>query len=101
MEPAFTEEIDGLARRWIDLTSRISDLSAGKARVEAELEARKRSLRRQMSDCQAAGHDPNDLKESIAKQLEVLRVKMSGLEAEVSASEKLLRPMLDELQAGR
>ena len=79
------------------LTSRREQLVQNKVRVEAELAARKRSLKEAMDECKKAGFDPNNLQEEIRKAKEVLSIKMDNFRAELEASEEIIKPMLREI----
>lgn len=100
MADTLAADIGALNEKWKALTARRKRIADGKQKVEAEHAARKRNLRRLMDECQAAGHDPNNLKEDIARRLEVLQVKLTTLDSDLTAAEQILNPMLEEIGAG-
>lgn len=97
-EPSQPVDIKSLTELWTALSERRARLASNKVKVEAELAARKNNLRRLMDECVAAGYDPNNLKEEIASQAEILRVKLNTMDADLTAAEGMMRPMLEEIR---
>lgn len=92
-----TEELETKAS---DLKSRIDSLSQKKMTVEAELSSRKRHLKSLMDECRKENLDPNNLEEEIQKVRQTLTVKLQILDRDVTAAEKILNPMIAEVQKG-
>lgn len=93
------DDIAELEERASRLSSRIESLEKSKLAIEAERDARKRALKALMDECKKElGIDPNDLEDEIKKSKEVLSVKLQIIERDVEAAEKLLNPMLAEIQ---
>lgn len=95
MEDPSTEELEAKAS---DLKSRIDSLSQKKMTVEAELSSRKRHLKGLMDECRKENLDPNNLEEEIQKVKQTLTVKLQILDRDVTAAEKILNPMVAEVQ---
>lgn len=96
---AVADDVLELEARASRLSSRIEALEKAKFAIEAERDARKRALKSLMDECKKElGIDPNDLEDEIKKSKEVLSVKLQIVERDVEAAEKLLNPMLAEIQ---
>lgn len=91
--------VEEIEARHQALSSRATKVQQDKANVEAELNARKRSLKKTMDEVRAEGIDPASLDEEIRRLKTVLTLKLDNAEAELTESEKILRPMLIEIQS--
>lgn len=94
------KKIDDLVARHRGLLARRDSLQMDKGRVEAELEARKRILRKLMEEAKREGFDPNNLRSDLQRTAEVLQVKLDAFEADLQAGEKMIKPMLEEMRKG-
>jgi len=92
------ETIQDLEARHQALSTRYEALKEGKVQVEAELAARKRELKKLMQQAKDMGYDPDNLKEDIQRKEQVLAVKLDSFEADVSAAEQIMQPMLRDIQ---
>lgn len=93
-------EIEALSKRSKALLSRRETLQQNKQTIMAELEARRRSLKKLMDDVEKEGFDPNNLKSELLHKIEVERTKLEVLESDLSTSEAVVRPMLEEIRKG-
>jgi septal ring factor EnvC (AmiA/AmiB activator) len=91
-------EVQDQADRYQSLMERHKDIEKAKLQVEAELAASKRELKKLMQQATDAGFDPNNLKEDIQRKQQVLAVKLDNFEADLSAAEQIIHPMLREIQ---
>jgi predicted nucleic acid-binding Zn-ribbon protein len=99
MSPTINDkDIDNIVAQYEALTSRRETLSQNKVKLEAELSARKRALKKVMDEATEAGYDPNKIQEELQRTKEVLDLKMSNFEAELEEGETMIRPMLKELR---
>lgn len=92
------ESVQDLEVRYEALLVRSEELEKNKVRIEAELAARKRELRKLMQQAKDAGFDPDNLKEDIQRKQQVLAVKLDSFEADIAAGEQIIQPMLKEIQ---
>ena len=95
-----TESVQDLEARHRSLMERLGALRVEKGTIEAELEARRRALKRSMDECRAAGYDPDNLREEIRRDTEVVKVKLDTLQADIEAGEKIVRPLVEEIRRG-
>ena len=91
--------VDDIERKFRDLSKRRNDLSSNINKIEAELAARKRQLKERMDACRSDGFDPSDLQNQLARNMQVLSVKLDVFEAELKDAESAVRPMLAEISA--
>ncbi len=99
-EPDIISDIEALAKRSKGLMARRDALQQNKATITAELEARRRTLKKLMDDAEKEGFDPNDLKSQLLHKLEVERTKLEVFESDLATSEAVVRPMLEEIRKG-
>jgi predicted metal-binding protein len=92
------EEIEVLSKRSKALLVRRDALSQNRQTILAELEARRRNLKKLMEDVEKEGFDPNNLKADLLHKIEVERTKLEVLESDLSSSEAVVRPMLAEIR---
>ncbi len=97
-EVNIVEEIEALSKRSKALLVRRDALSQNRQTILAELEARRRSLKKLMEDVEKEGFDPNNLKADLLHKIEVERTKLEVLESDLSSSEAVVRPMLAEIR---
>ena len=100
MKDAITTSIDDLVKSYQEYNSRREALERNKSVVTAELTARRKALRRLMDECQALGFDPNNIKDELTRQIEVERVKIQALTSELETAERIIKPMLEEINKG-
>jgi vacuolar-type H+-ATPase subunit I/STV1 len=100
MKDAIETGINDLAKSYQEYTTRREALERNKSLIAAELTARRKSLRRLMDECQALGFDPNNIKEELTRQIEVERVKIQTLTSELETAERIIKPMLEEINKG-
>lgn len=91
-------KIEDLDDKYKRLSQRRDQLQKDKTRIEAELEARKRSLKAQMEAAKKEGFNPNNLPEEIRRNEEILMIKLDNFETELDEAERVMRPMLDEIK---
>ncbi len=94
------KDIDDIVATYDNLITRRDAFSQNKVKIEAELSARKRSLKTVMDDTRKAGYDPDKVQEELQRAKEVVMVKMDVLNAELEEAENIIRPMLKELREG-
>jgi chromosome segregation ATPase len=94
------ESIQDLEARYEAANARYEALEKNKVQIEAEMAARKRELKKLMQQARDAGYDPDNLKEDIQRKRQVLAVKLDGFEADMNTAEKIMQPMLQEIQRG-
>ena len=92
------ESVQDLEARYQALMVRHDKAGKNKVEIEAELAARKRELKKLMQQAKDAGFDPDNLKEDIQRKQQVLAVKLDNFDADMSAAEKIVQPMLREVQ---
>lgn len=90
-------KIEDLDEKYKRLTQRRDKLQRDKDRIEAELEARKRNLRTQMEAAKKEGFNPDNLRDDIKRSEEILALKLDNFEAELVEAERVMKPMLDEI----
>lgn len=92
--------VDELEARYNRLTDRAQALERSVTKVEADLEAHKRALKKSMDECREEGFDPNNLKDEISHFMEVISLKLDTFEADLKAGEAQIAPMLEEIRTG-
>lgn len=97
-EVDIVSEIEKLSKHSKSLLARRETLQQNKQTIMAELEARRRSLKKLMEDVEKEGFDPNNLKADLLHKLEVERTKLEVLESDLASSEAVVRPMLAEIR---
>lgn len=97
-EVDIVSEIEKLSKHSKALLARRETLQQNKQTILAELEARRRSLKKLMEDVEKEGFDPNNLKADLLHKLEVERTKLEVLESDLTSSEAVVRPMLSEIR---
>jgi predicted RNase H-like nuclease (RuvC/YqgF family) len=100
MKDAIETSINDLAKSYQEYTTRREALERNKSLIAAELTARRKSLRRLMDECQALGFDPNNIKDELTRQIEIERVKIQTLTSELETAERIIKPMLEEINKG-
>lgn len=91
---------DSLEEKYTNLIRRQEELKNNKSVIDAELGARQRRLKEYMDQIKAAGYDPDNLKDEISKIENIIELKISTFEVEINAAEKIIFPMMDEIQKG-
>lgn len=91
-------DIDTLVKKAKDLASRREALFQDKSSVQAELDARRRNLKKLMDEAEALGFDPNNLKEELQRKIEVERTKLQVYESDLQTAEAMIKPMLEEIR---
>jgi hypothetical protein len=89
---------ESIEERYKTLVQRREVLQQNKNRIEAELEARKRSLKSQMELAKKEGFNPDNLKEDIRKSEEILSIKLDNFQIELDEAERLIGPMIEEIK---
>jgi hypothetical protein len=97
MRDEMSNSIDELVKRHQKLSIRRDSLVTQKSHIEAELAARKRNLKKHMDAAREAGLDPNNIRQEVHHLNQVMRVKLDTYESDIEAAEKLLRPMVDDI----
>jgi hypothetical protein len=87
-----------LEKRQKELLAERDSLLEAKNRITAEEAVRKRHLKEKMEAAKKLGFDPNTLADDIKKAKEIAAVKQETFAAELSAAEKILRPMLEAIE---
>jgi len=99
MSPTINDkDIDDIITKYEGLTTKRETLSQNKVKVEAELSARRRILKKVMDEATEAGYDPNKIQEELQRAKEVVMVKLDNFAAELEEGENMVRPMLKELR---
>lgn len=98
MSDDLISDIDTLSRKAKDLAARRDALFQNKAAVQAELDARRRNLKKLMEDAEAQGFDPNNLKDDLLRKIEVERTKLQVYESDLETAEAMIKPMLEEIR---
>ena len=68
-----------------------------KMQVEAELGSTRRDLKATMEECKKSNIDPDNIQEEIRRAREVLDLKISSYNADITAAENQLKPMMKEI----
>ena len=92
------KDIEGIVAQYETLVTKRDNLSQNKVKLEAELSARKRALKKVMDETREAGYDPEKIKEELQRAEEVVRLKMEVFKTELEEGENIIRPMLKELR---
>lgn len=100
MSSSSSPSVEELESRYKALVQRCSGLEREKNEVEAEIAARRRSLKLAMEQAREEGFDPDALPEDIRRDKEIFASKLDIFETDLDATEKLLRPMIAETQKG-
>lgn len=98
--PQSESSIDELEARYKSLLQRGAQVERNKTMIEAELNARKRSLKDAMELAKKEGYNPDNLVEEIRRNKEILMVKLDLYQTELEAAEMAMKPMLQEIQKG-
>jgi hypothetical protein len=93
-------DIEALSKLSKEHSARREKLFQSKTSILAELEARRRSLKKLMDDAEKEGFDPNNLKSELMHKIEVERTKQEVYESDLQTSEAVVRPMLEEIRKG-
>ncbi len=91
-------DISNLVANAKALNAKAANVRQAKASVLAELEARRRALRKAMEAAEKAGYDPDNMKAELSRKIEVEKVKQETMASELATSEAILRPMLEEIR---
>lgn len=94
------EDSDDIEIRYKHLCVRRDELKSNHGIVTAHLEAHQQTLKKLMNECRDLGFDPDNLDEQIRRKKQVIELKLDTFEADVSAGEKVIRPMLDVIRRG-
>jgi chaperonin cofactor prefoldin len=92
------DKMDDIETRYKDYATKREKVLQSKMKLEAALSERKKNLREAMEECKKMGYNPDTLAEDLKKMKEVLLVKLSVCEADLSAAEEQLAPMLKEIE---
>lgn len=93
-----SKEISQLVSRAKDLNTRSSRLRDDRAVILAELEARRRDLKKKITAAQEAGYDPDSMKDDLVRKIDVEKTKQALFESDLQAAEAIIRPMLEEVR---
>lgn len=99
-EEDLMKEIEDVTEQHRVLVARRDELDRNKGRVDAALTERKRRLKQLMDEAREAGLDPDNLDQEIRRRIEVIRVKHETIVAELAEAEKMIKPMLEEIESG-
>ena len=89
---------EDLMTKYKRLVEKRDSLLSNKMKIEAELNARKRSLKDALEACKADGFNPDTLTEDIKRLKEVLYVKLEMFEADLKSAEEQMAPILREIE---
>lgn len=92
-------KVEDIDARYKNLSARKDVLQRNKDKIEAELEARQRSLKNLLDEARKDGYNPANLKEEIQRAEEVLIIKLDNFETELNEAEQSIEPMMKELKA--
>jgi hypothetical protein len=92
------KDIDNMVTEYEALVTKRDTQSGNKVKLEAELSARKRALKKVMDETREAGYDPDKIQEELQRAYEVVRLKTEVFKAELEEGENIIRPMLKELR---
>lgn len=98
MSDDLISEIETLSKKSKDLSALRETLFQGKAAIQAELDARRRALKKLMDDAEAQGFDPNNLKDDLLRKIEVERTKLQVYEGDLETAASVIKPMLEEIR---
>lgn len=96
-DPLITQ-VEDLVRRHKELLERRSTLERQKASILTLKKERTNRLAGLMAKCREAGFEPNDLREQVQHLASVAKVKLDTWNAEIEASENMIKPMLSEIK---
>lgn len=89
------ERLSGLAKQ---AAARREALFQKKSAVLATRDALRRSLQKLMETAEKEGFDPENMKGDLVRKLEVERTKLEVYLADLSTSEAMIEPMLQEIR---
>jgi len=89
------EKLSTLARQ---ASARRDALFQNKSAVLAERDALRRSLTKLMETAEKEGFDPENMKADLMRKIEVERTKLEVYMADLSTSEAMINPMLQEIR---
>jgi len=90
--------IDELEALYKTLTDKGTSLERDKNKIEARLAERKQTLKSYMEQAREEGFEPDKLQDDIRHMSEVIGTKLTIYRSELEAAEKIIRPMLAEIQ---
>ena len=93
MTAAADESIEELETKYKGLVQRRSDLQRDKDKIEATLEAHRRTLKGLLEQARKEGFDPDNIQEEIKRAKEVLVLKINTFSADLDEAEKIMKPM--------
>lgn len=91
------DKIELIEKRYKELQSRCQEANDNKTRIVTVLDMKRKDLKDKMQACRDDGYDPETLEQDIDRACEVLDIKMSNAEADLTVAEDLLKPMLVEI----
>jgi len=92
------DKLNGLIKRSQELNERRTDLNNKNNLIQAELTARRRQLQQVIKEVTDEGLNPNDLKDEITSTTEIAEMKLNSLSADLDAAEKIIIPLLKEIE---
>ena len=92
------QEIDDIIARYEAAVPKCNLLKENKFKIEVKRDSYRADLKKVMDDAKAAGYDPNKIREEVQRAKEVALVKIEVFETEIAECEKIMKPMLKELQ---
>ena len=90
--------IEVIEARAKSLMSRRNSVQKDVDRLSAVRDEKRRNLKETLTSCTDAGFNPSTLAADIDHMSQVIMTKMDVCEADLDASEKIIRPMLCEIE---
>ena len=91
------KEVDDIVARYEALVPKYEILKQNKFKIEVVRDSRREDLKKVMDETKAAGYDPNKIRDELQRAKEVALVKLQVFETELEECEKIVKPMLKEL----
>lgn len=95
------DSAEELEIKYKDLLQRRNNLQRDKDKIEAILEAYRRSLKDLLDQARKEGFDPNNLPDEIKHAKEVLVLKINTFSVDLDEAEKLMKPMKQAVEGNQ
>ena len=91
------DKIEATEKRFKELKTRSQTANDNLTKIVTVLDMRRRDLKDKMQACRDSGNNPETLEQDINRACEVLDIKMNNAEADLTAAEEIMAPMLKEI----
>jgi hypothetical protein len=90
-------KIEEIEKRFKELKTRNQIASDNKTKIVTVLDMRRKDLKEKMQACRDSGNNPETLEQDINHLCEVLDIKMNNADADLTAAETIMAPMIKEI----